>query len=30
MVGDLSTTVAVTGEVTFPERNVLPPVSCSV
>lgn len=30
IVGDLTTTVAVTGDVTFPERNVLPPVNCTV
>jgi beta-glucosidase len=29
IVGDLSTTVAVTGEITFPDRNVLPPVNCT-
>jgi hypothetical protein len=29
-VGALRTTVAVTGDVTFPDRNVLPPVNCTV
>jgi beta-glucosidase len=28
-VGDLSKTVAVTGEVAFPDRNALPPVDCT-
>ena len=29
IVGDLSETVSVTGEVAFPDRNTLPPVSCT-
>ena len=29
MVGDLSETATVTGDVVFPDRNVLPPVTCT-
>ena len=29
-VGDLRETVTVTGDVTFPERNEIPPVTCEV
>ena len=29
IVGDLSETVSVTGEVAFPDRNTLPPVDCA-
>ena len=30
IVGDLSSTATVTGDVTFPDRNALPPVNCTV
>jgi beta-glucosidase len=30
VVGDLSTTATVTGDVAYPDRNALPPVNCTV